>query len=179
VREPYGVERITRHPFFAGMALFATAHALLATRLVGTVFAAALGLLAVAGARHQDRKLLARHGAPYGEYLAETSAIPFAAVLAGRQRLVWRELPLGAAAAGVLAALALRAIHPSIFAQGGAWVIGAALLGAALAASQSWRRARRAAAHGTVAAMGPRSPSLAAGDASATASARGAGAAAR
>src|SRR2546426_468732 len=36
-----GIERITRHAFFAGLVVFALAHALLATRLVGTVFLAA------------------------------------------------------------------------------------------------------------------------------------------
>jgi len=51
------VERVTRHPFFVGVALLASAHLLLATRLVGTVFFAGLAALAILGAWHQDRKL--------------------------------------------------------------------------------------------------------------------------
>jgi len=143
IRAPRGIERVTRHPFFVGVALFALAHALLATRLVGTVGFGSLALLAIAGARHQDAKLLARSGQPYADYLAATSAVPFAAVLAGRQRFVWRELALGALAAGLGIAAALRAVHESIFAHGGAWVIGTVIGAAAIFSWQSWRRARR------------------------------------
>src|SRR2546428_5686467 len=56
VRPPRGLERITRHPFFMGVALAALAHVPLATRLVGAVFPAGLPPLATAGAGHQDGK---------------------------------------------------------------------------------------------------------------------------
>lgn len=142
-RTPRGLERITRHPFFAGVALTAAAHTLLATRLVGTVWLAGLGLLAVLGAWHQDRKLLALRGEPYAAFLAQTSFLPFAAIVAGRQRLVPGELPwLGLAVAAALA-LGLRAVHDGIFAHGGAWVIGVTVGGAAFLGLQSWRAARR------------------------------------
>ena len=144
IRGPRGLERVTRHPFFAGVALLALAHVLLATRLVGTVFVAGLALLAILGARHQDAKLLRLRGRPYAEYLAATSAVPFGALLAGRQRLDWRELPLGTLAAGVVLAFVLRSVHEGIFAHSGAWVIGGTLGGAAFATVQAWRRARRA-----------------------------------
>ncbi|MGH7963488.1 MAG: NnrU family protein [Candidatus Binatia bacterium] len=143
IRSPRGVERITRHPFFAGVALLALAHALLATRLVGTVFFSGLALLAIIGARHQDTKLLVRRGQPYADYLAATSIVPFAAIVSGRQRIVWRELPVGALAAGLVLTFALRAVHDGIFAHGGLWVIVGVLGGAAVATLQSWRRARR------------------------------------
>ncbi len=147
VRAPRGIERVTRHPFFAGVALFALAHALLATRLVGTVVFGALALVAIVGARHQDAKLLARNGRSYGDYVAATSGLPLAAILAGRQRLVWRELPLGTLAAGLGTAAALRVVHGSIFALGGLWVIVAVVGAAGIFAWQSSRRARR---HGAV-----------------------------
>ncbi|TMA76468.1 MAG: hypothetical protein E6J71_15185 [Deltaproteobacteria bacterium] len=143
VRAPRGIERITRHPFFAGLALFALAHALLATRLIGTVGFAGLALVTIVGARHQDAKVLARAGKPYADYLAATSAVPFAALLAGRQRWVWSELPLGAFATGLAVAVVLRAVHGSIFAHGGAWVIVSVIGGAAIFTWQSARRARR------------------------------------
>jgi len=143
VRAPRGIERITRHPFFAGLALFALAHALMAPHLIATVGFAGLGLVTMVGARHQDAKLLARGGKPYADYLAATSAVPFAAIVAGRQRLVWRELPLGAFAIGLAVAALLRAVHGSIFADGGAWVIVTVVGGAAIFTWQSARRARR------------------------------------
>src|SRR5262249_50479393 len=143
VRAPRGIERITRHPFFAGVALFSLAHALLATRLVGTVAFGGLALVAIVGIRHQDAKLLSRLGTPYADSLAQTSAVPLVAVFAARQRPIWRELPLGAAVAGGVLALALRMVHDSIFARGGAWVILTVIGSAGVFTLQSWRRARR------------------------------------
>jgi len=142
-RTPRGLERITRHPFFAGVALAAGAHTLLATRLTGTLWSGGLALLAVAGAWHQDRKLLATRGEPYADFVAQTSAVPFAAILAGRQRLVVRELPWIGLAIGLGLAVVLRSVHAGIFAHGGAWVSGATVGGAALLGIQSWRAMRR------------------------------------
>jgi uncharacterized membrane protein len=140
---PRGVERITRHPFFAGMALFGAAHALLASHLVGTVFFGSLALFSAVGAWHQDRKLLARRGQPYAAYLAGTSAVPFAAILAGRQHLIWKELPIGGLLGGVAAALALRIGHDGLWAHDGAWITVAVVGGGALAGINAWRRSRR------------------------------------
>lgn len=143
LRTPRGIERVTRHPFFAGTAVFALAHMLLATHAVGTVFFGGLALLATVGPLHQDRKILARRGSAYAGYLADTSAAPFAAMVAGRQPFIWRELPIGAFAVGAGAALAARHWHASLFAGGGWWIVGVVLAGAAIAAINAWRRARR------------------------------------
>jgi uncharacterized membrane protein len=143
--EPRGMERVSRHAFFAGMTLFGTAHALLATRLTGTVFFGALATFSILGAWHQDRKLLARRGAPYARFVAATSTIPFAAIVAGRQRLVARELPWGHLAAGLAAAVGLRWAHAGILSAGGAWVIGLFVGGAGLLMLEGWWRARRVA----------------------------------
>jgi uncharacterized membrane protein len=145
IRQPRGIERITRHPFFVGVAVLGVAHAFLATRLVGAVFAAGLAVLGIAGAWHQDRKLLARRGGPYADYLARTSTVPFAAALAG-QPLAWRELPLGALAGGLVLAVVLRLGHGVLFAHGGAWIIVAVSGGGAIASWQTWRRTQRRAA---------------------------------
>ncbi len=142
-RPPRGIERVSRHPFFAGTVLLAVPHALLATHLVGTVVFAGFALLAILGAWHQDAKLRGRRGKPYADYLAASSALPFAAIAAGRQRLDWGELPFGALGVGIALALALRAVHDSIFAHGGAWVIIAVVGGGAILTWQSWRRAQR------------------------------------
>lgn len=140
---PRGLTRITRHPFLVGMALLGGAHALLATRLVGTVAFGGLGLFAIVGAWHQDRKLLALRGPSYARYVEATSALPFAAVLAGRQAVVWSELPFGALPAGFAAAFGLRAVHADILSAGGAWVVAiTAALPVALG-FEAWRRTRR------------------------------------
>jgi uncharacterized membrane protein len=127
------------------MALIGGAHALLAPHLTGAVFAGGFAGLGLVGAWHQDRKLLRLRGERYAAYVAATSTIPFAAILAGRQRLVLRELPLGALAAGVVVAALLRARHDSLFANGGLWLLAIVLGGAAVQVVQGWRRGRRAA----------------------------------
>jgi len=142
-RPARGLERVTRHSFFFGVALFAGAHALLATHLVGALPMLALTVLAVGGARHQDAKLRQARGAPFAAYLAGTSAVPFAAILAGRQQLVWRELPWGAFLVGVAVAAGLRAVHADIFAHRGAWVILVIVGGALAITAVSWARDRR------------------------------------
>ncbi len=155
VRPPRGMARISRHCFFAGLTVFAVAHGLLATKLVGTVFFAGFALVSIFGARHQDRKLLAKKGEPYANYLAATSGVPFGALLSGRQRLPLTEIPWLAVAIGIVIAFALRQVHGSIFAYGGAafLVVGLAGVGS-LFVQEALHRRRAAARDETLAGSG-------------------------
>lgn len=143
VRDPRGVERVTRHPFFAGLALFAGAHVLLVPTLAQAVFFAGLVVHSVLGAAHQDRKLSARLGAPYQAFLARTSSVPFAAILGGRQRFAAEDQPWIAYAVGALVALGLRPLHAHLFDYGGLWIVAAVVAIAALAGSDALRVGRR------------------------------------
>ncbi len=142
-REPYGMERITRHGFFAGTFLLGGAHALLAAHLNGTVFFSSLALLAVVGSRHQDYKLLHRGGEAYQHFLATTSMLPFAAIISGRQRLAWSELPWRGLLIGLAVAWALRTLHQWILAYDGAPALGAVLIFVIFAGLASVVSARR------------------------------------
>jgi uncharacterized membrane protein len=142
--QAFGLQRVTRHPFFMGLGVFAAAHTLLATRLVGATFMAGFAVLAVGGAALQDRKLLARRGESFARYLTETSAVPFGAILSGRQDLAWGELPLGGLLVGCALAVALRGLHQWIFAYGGALFVGATLGVPAVILVRSLARLRRA-----------------------------------
>ena len=146
VRPPRGFERIARHPLFAGSALLGLGHMLLAPHLIGAVFMGGFAVLGLLGGWHQDGKLRARHGAAYADFLAATSAVPFVALVTGRQPWRWREIPLPVLVAGVLAALGLRAVHADLFTAGGLWISGTLILGAAWSTFQTWRRARVAGA---------------------------------
>ncbi|HLY36420.1 MAG TPA: NnrU family protein [Candidatus Binatia bacterium] len=150
VQPALGVARITRHAFFVGIALLAGAHALLATRLVGTVFFSALAALAVIGSWHQDQKLIALRGRAYADYVASTSAIPFVAIAAGRQPFAWRELSFTGVALGIAAAIGLRRIHDSILAGDGVWFVAAVVAGAAIAGLASLWGARRTRARAAI-----------------------------
>jgi uncharacterized membrane protein len=147
-REPYGLERITRHGFFAGTFMLGSAHALLASHLNGTIVFSSLAILSVAGARHQDGKLLARGGQAYRNYLETTSMLPFAAIVSGRQRIVWRELPVRGLIIALAGAVALRLVHDWIFTHGGLFVIAAVIGGAGILGLLSSLR-RRSHSHNT------------------------------
>jgi uncharacterized membrane protein len=146
---PRGIERITRHPFFVGTALLGLAHALVASHLAGAVLMGGFAVLGISGARHQDAKYRRARGRSYEEYLAVTSTVPFAAIVSGRQRLVARELPLGAFAVGLGLAVLLRLAHASLFAHDGLWIVVAMVGGGALASAQSFLRSRRVGALAT------------------------------
>ena len=154
VREPRGLERVTRHPFFVGTALLGGAHALLATRLVGALLMGSLALFALLGAWFQDRKLLALRGEPFAAYLAASSTLPFAAIAAGRQRLVASELPYGTLLLGVALAWVLRSLHGHLFDHGGAYVIAALVIGPLAILASAWRRDRRSHRRGPSVAVG-------------------------
>jgi uncharacterized membrane protein len=140
---PRPIERISRHGFFAGLGILALAHALLASRLVGSVFFGCLAVFTYLGSVHQDTRLLAARGDVHRRYLASTSTLPFGAVIARRQNLDLRGIPIAAWLAAVLIPVLLRAYHDAIFAADGAYVIGVTGIGAGLAALQSWRMQKR------------------------------------
>ena len=143
-RPAVGLERITRHPFFAGTVLVTGSLALLADRLSGTVFCLGFVTLAIAGPVHQTRKLRALRGPAYDRYLASTSSIPFLAILRGRQRLVLRELPWLIGGLGLAAAAGLYAAGTRLLAFHGAPVSGAVVAAAVLIGAIAMRRDARA-----------------------------------
>ena len=140
---PRGIETVTRHPFFVGLVLLGTSHALLATRLVGVAFMAGLAAFALLGAVHQDRKLLRLRGAPYATFLSRTSLLPFGAVLLRHTPLSAAGLPWRSLALGVGLAVGLRLVHEGIFAHGGVYVIATTVGGALVFAVEEWLRERR------------------------------------
>jgi uncharacterized membrane protein len=131
VPPPTRLARITRHPFFVGLALVALVHVVLAAHATGAVFFGCLALFTMVGTRRQDRKLLASKGEAYAAYCRETSIVPFAAILAGRTGITARDVPVVSVAIGVLGAIALRLAHPVLLAWDG-MAIAAAVGGGAL-----------------------------------------------
>ncbi|HEX5078482.1 MAG TPA: NnrU family protein [Geminicoccaceae bacterium] len=110
-----GMLRVTRHPFMWGVALWALAHMVPNGDAAAVVLFGTFAGLALLGTRLIDRKLAARHGAPWRRFAATTSNLPFAAILAGRQHLDVPEIGwLRPCVALALYALLL-ALHPWLF----------------------------------------------------------------
>lgn len=82
IPDPTGVFRITRHPMLWGFTLWATTHAIVAPTPPGLVLVAAIAILSLGGMFAQDAKKERLVGAPWREWEARTSLIPFARGLA-------------------------------------------------------------------------------------------------
>lgn len=148
VPRPTRLARITRHPFFMGLALVAIAHVVLASHATGTAFFAGLAVFTLLGSWHQDQKLLAAKGAAYAAYCRETSVVPFAAIIAGRTGFAARDLPVVPIGVGILGAVALRWVHPALLASDGMVAVGIVVGGALFFGVMSVVRLALRAGHG-------------------------------
>ena len=110
-----GVVRITRHPFLWGVGLWALGHMAANGDLASLIFFGAFAALALAGTALIDAKRARRAGAEWERFTRLTSNPPFAAILAGRQRLVWGEIGLARTAGALALWVALLALHPYLF----------------------------------------------------------------
>ena len=93
-----GIVRITRHPFLWGVALWALVHLIVNGDVASLILFGSLLVLAVGGPFSIDAKRRRVFGEQWSQFAAVTSAVPFAAIAAGRNRLgpalgeigVWR-----------------------------------------------------------------------------------------
>jgi uncharacterized membrane protein len=103
-----GVLRITRHPFLWGVALWSGAHGLVAGHVAAILFFGSLCVTALRGTSSIDDKRRHTNRTEFARYSEVTSNIPFAAVLSGKNRLVWSELWVPALIAALLVIVILR-----------------------------------------------------------------------
>ena len=87
-----GMLRITRHPFLWGVAIWAAGHVLVNGDSPSLLLFGGMLVLAVFGTFSIDAKRKAALGAKYEAFTAQTSNVPFAAILAGKQKLSLGEI---------------------------------------------------------------------------------------
>lgn len=115
IRTGQGIQRLTRHPQNFAFGLFGLAH-LLANPYVGDwIFFGGFIVYGIVSAMHQDRRQLVTGSVAVRQFLADTSALPFAAILRGKQRLAPGEYHPPALAAAVVLFILMRLLHPMIF----------------------------------------------------------------
>lgn len=109
-----GLLRVTRHPFLWSVVLWSTAHLLVNFDVGSLLLFGSLGVTALRGSFDIDRKRRRSNPIEFARFEHMTSNLPFAALLAGRNRLVLREmwLPLGL---GLALTLATVFLHPHFF----------------------------------------------------------------
>jgi uncharacterized membrane protein len=110
-----GMLRITRHPFLWGVAVWAFGHLLVNGERASLVLFGALLLLALFGTASIDAKRRRALGPKWDAFAAQTSNVPFAAIVAGRQRLSLGEIGWWRIALAVVVWAVLLFVHPWLF----------------------------------------------------------------
>ena len=86
-----GIVRITRHPQMVGQIIWCIAHTLWLGTSFTLVTSVGLVLHHIFGVWHGDCRLTWRYGSTFEKVKKDTSIIPFAAILDGRQAIKWQE----------------------------------------------------------------------------------------
>ena len=89
---PQGIVRITRHPFLTGIGLWALVHLIGNGDIASQVFFATWAIVALAGTVSIDRKRRRLLGRAWEPFAAQTSIVPLAAIVGGRNRFIPREI---------------------------------------------------------------------------------------
>ena len=110
-----GVLKITRHPNFVALAIFAFAHMLMNGWVGDLFFFGSIATLAIVGGRHQDQRKLRELGASYRALLDSTSFLPGAALFSGRQQWNGADTPWIAIVVGAAATIVTVIMHPRFF----------------------------------------------------------------
>jgi uncharacterized membrane protein len=110
-----GIQRITRHPMLWSFALWALVHVIGNGDLASLIFFGTFAISAFLGMPSIDRKLAARAPEAAARLRAETSIMPFGAILAGRNRLVLGEIGWLAPVLALLGWAALLHFHARFF----------------------------------------------------------------
>jgi uncharacterized membrane protein len=110
-----GIQRVTRHPMNLAFALFGTAHCLVNPSEGDWIFFGGFVVYAAASSLHQDRRTFATGPEEIRQFQAQTSLLPFGAILAGKQRLAPGEYSFVALAVSVGTFFALRLAHHALF----------------------------------------------------------------
>src|SRR5712692_4711874 len=109
-----GLLRVTRHPVMWAIGLWAISHLVANGDLSSLLFFGSIAALALGGTVLIDRKKRLALGSNWPRLAEVTSNLPFAALLAGRTRLRWREIGVLRIAAGLLLYAVLYLAHPII-----------------------------------------------------------------
>lgn len=113
--EPRGILKITRHAAFVSFSLFGIAHMLMNGAAGDVIFFGVFPALGIIGGRHQDQRKLRDLGESYRQFVAQTSFVPFAALISGRVRWTREDMPWRAIVIGVVLTVVLVMLHPTIF----------------------------------------------------------------
>ena len=111
-RKPRGVQRITRHPLFMGIVLWALMHLLVNGLASDVVFFSGFVLFGLLGSWHQDHRQKALPDGAYAKFCEQSPFLPFTG---GGIFKGLREIGVIPIVVGLLAAGLLRYFHAGLF----------------------------------------------------------------
>ena len=111
-RRPRGVQRITRHPLFMGIVLWALMHLIVNGYASDVAFFGGFAIFGLLGSWHQDRRQKATPDGAYAKFCEESPFLPFTrrGVLKGLREMGFLPIVVGLLAAGLL-----RYFHATLF----------------------------------------------------------------
>lgn len=110
-----GMLRITRHPFLWGVAVWAAGHLLVNGDTPSILLFGSLLVLAVFGTFSIDAKRKTALGSKWDGFAAQTSNVPFGAIVSGRQKLSLGEIGWWRIVLAVVIYAAVLFAHPYLF----------------------------------------------------------------
>jgi uncharacterized membrane protein len=112
--QPRGIQRVTRHPMLWSFAIWAAVHIIGNGDTASLVFFGAFLITALVGMPSIDAKLASRDPAAWSALATDTAIVPFAAIVEGRNRLVWNEIGWWRLGLGLIVWGLLLFLHPII-----------------------------------------------------------------
>ena len=109
-----GIFKVTRHPVLWGIGLWAFVHVMANGDLASLILFGSLGVLALGGTVHIDRKKRTTMGGDWRAFAGATSNVPFAAIAAGRTRVSLKEIGYGRLVAGLVLYMVLLLGHEAV-----------------------------------------------------------------
>ncbi|MBE9519686.1 MAG: hypothetical protein IME97_01055 [Proteobacteria bacterium] len=110
-----GIQRVTRHPQNFAFALFGLSHLLVNPYVGDWIFFGGFIVYAVGSAIHQDKRTLVTGPEQVKQFQSDTSAMPFYAILTGKQKLALHEYNTYGLLAAIIVFILLRLYHPVLF----------------------------------------------------------------
>src|SRR5215510_3481906 len=110
-----GIQRITRHPFLWGVALWSFTHLVLNGDLASVIFFGSFLIVAIAGPFSIDRKRKKAFGDAWNRFAGLTSNVPFLAIIEGRNSLRMDEIGWWPAVLAVILYVLFLYFHKILF----------------------------------------------------------------
>jgi uncharacterized membrane protein len=109
-----GIQRVTRHPFLWGTALWAISHLAVNGTAADMILMGGILALSLGGMRHIDLRREIALGSAWGPVALTTSTLPFAALATNRTTMDWAGIGWWRPAVALALYVALVSLHPMV-----------------------------------------------------------------